>query len=540
MAFKSVLPRRSNTVTTSNTTRTSTSTSMGEGDAIPDSDYKDTTNLLVERLHAWKHVCGNLEDYMTTTMKVQKSHAKELEKVFKTVSEPIKEEHHFDQGATGVSGLYEALRRNTQGLAEAHADAEKRLKQSVVPILEQLHAEIKTKAKELGGGAMKHGKEVTKSRAATQKHIELLGQYAATFETSKSRLDAAHDPYILSRGVTYRLGRQVADENLHFQEILTIQNSIPTFEAHIIETIQRAMNEFFQCMTAQTDHHRNMYSNIVTHSQQIPIDFELNNFFKRNDATLLDPSAPLRDLATIRYANQDHHATKSLVEGILDRKSRAVLKGYTGGYFAITPAGYLHGFKENDDTRHEPVPDISLYLPECTIGGFNDLKFSVKGKDLSGGKVGNAFHMTSEFNFKARTKNDFEQWQAVLSNPSSWSGAGSVVASPSGSQVASPVSPISPAATMPNVGEASGQAGITEKAAVPPEQPATTETTQGDAPAVAEKPAVEAAPPAPTNAEGAPATEPMPTTTTGAGTEGTVTKPAVQEEGTVSVPAAEK
>ncbi|EZF33385.1 hypothetical protein H109_03554 [Trichophyton interdigitale MR816] len=536
MAFKSVLPRRSNTVTTNTTTatRTSTTTSTGEEDAIPDSDYKDTTNLLVERLQAWKHVCGNLEDYVATTMKVQKSHAKELEKVFKTVSEPIKEEHHFDQGATGVAGLFESLRRNTQGLAEAHADAENRLKTSVVPILENLHTEIKTKAKELGGGAIKHGKEVTKSRAVTQKHIELLGQYAATFETSKSRLDAAHDPYILSRGVTYRLGRQVADENLHFQEILTIQNSFPAFEKHIVETIQRAMNEFFQCMTAQTDHHRNMYSNIVNHAQEIGVDFEWNNFFKRNDATLLDPNAPQRDLATIKYANQDHHATKPLVEGILDRKSRAMLKGYTGGYFAVTPAGYLHGFKENDDTRHEPVPDISLYLPECTIGGFNDLKFSVKGKDLSGGKVGNTFHMTSEYNFKARTKNDLEQWQAVLTNPSLWSGSGSAVASPGGSQITSPVSPISPAATMPNAGESStagaAAVGTTEKAA-------TTET-----PAAGEKPATETAPaPAPAPAgESAPATEPLPTTTTTTGTEGTTTKPTGQEEGVVSVPTAEK
>lgn len=46
MAFKSVLPRRSNTVTTNTTTatRTSTTTSTGEDDAIPDSDYKDVSS----------------------------------------------------------------------------------------------------------------------------------------------------------------------------------------------------------------------------------------------------------------------------------------------------------------------------------------------------------------------------------------------------------------------------------------------------------------------------------------------------------------
>ncbi|KAF3484438.1 PH domain-containing protein [Arthroderma uncinatum] len=519
MAFKSVLPRRSSTTTTGNTTRTSTTTSLGDDDAIPDSDYKDTTNLLVERLQAWKHVCGSLEDYMTTTMKVQKSHAKELEKIFKTVSEPIKEEHHFDKGASGISGLFEVLRRNTQGLAEAHADAENRLKRSVVPVLERLHTEIKAKAKELGSGAIKHGKEVTKSRGVTQKHIELLGQCTATYETSKTRVEAAHDPYVLSRGVTYRLGRQVADENLHFQEIMTIQNSFPVFETHIIETIQRALNEFYQCMGAQVDHHRNMYSNIVAHSQHIPTDFEWANFFERNDATLLNPNLPPRDLATIKYANQDHHATKPLVEGILDRKSRAVLKGYTGGYYAVTPAGYLHGFKENDDTRHEPTPDISLYLPECTIGGFNDLKFSVKGKDMSGSKVGSAFHMTSEFNFKARTKNDLEQWQAVLSNPAGWSGAGSVASPVKHASPASPASPISPATTTPNLEPAPAPTTVPTTEPVPEKTTVPAPTTEP----VPEKTTV------PEPVPEKPTTEPLPTT-------GGTVNPG-QEEGVVSVPA---
>lgn len=42
-----------------------------------------TTNLLIERLRAWKHVCGNLEDYMTVTSKISKSQSKDHEKILK-------------------------------------------------------------------------------------------------------------------------------------------------------------------------------------------------------------------------------------------------------------------------------------------------------------------------------------------------------------------------------------------------------------------------------------------------------------------------
>lgn len=48
-----------------------------------------TTNILVERLRAWKHVCGNLENYIGTTQKVQKAQHKEYEKILKVSSLPF-------------------------------------------------------------------------------------------------------------------------------------------------------------------------------------------------------------------------------------------------------------------------------------------------------------------------------------------------------------------------------------------------------------------------------------------------------------------
>lgn len=46
--------------------------------------------------------------------KIHKSHAKEYEKVLKSISQPLKEGRHFDQGLGGVAGLFENMRVNTQ------------------------------------------------------------------------------------------------------------------------------------------------------------------------------------------------------------------------------------------------------------------------------------------------------------------------------------------------------------------------------------------------------------------------------------------
>jgi len=42
-----------------------------------------TSGLLLERLQAWKHACGYLENYISATEKIHKAHAKEYEKVLK-------------------------------------------------------------------------------------------------------------------------------------------------------------------------------------------------------------------------------------------------------------------------------------------------------------------------------------------------------------------------------------------------------------------------------------------------------------------------
>jgi hypothetical protein len=60
---------------------------------------------------------------------------------------------------------------------------------------------------------LKSAKEVDKARNTTQKHIELLGQQTSGFESSGGRTNAHEDPYVVQRGVYYRLAKQVMEEN---------------------------------------------------------------------------------------------------------------------------------------------------------------------------------------------------------------------------------------------------------------------------------------------------------------------------------------
>lgn len=90
------------------------------------------------------------------------------------------------------------------------------------------------------------------------------------------------------------------------------------------------------------------------------------------------------------------------------------MRSYDTNYYVVTPSKFLHEFKTDDNFAKDPSPEMSLYLPDCIVGGCNGQKFNVKGKDVSKGKVGNTFSMNHELQFKAHTPTAANQWWEII------------------------------------------------------------------------------------------------------------------------------
>jgi hypothetical protein len=348
-----------------------------------------------------------------------------------------------------------------QALANTHLETEKNLKGSVLPILDRLHKEIKNKSKELASGAVKSAKEVEKARNTTQKHIELLGQQTANFESSGGKIHATEDPYIVQRGVLHRLAKQVMEENNNRHDLISVQANFAQFEAHIIEVIQQALASFQQFVGGQAQKVDQLYSDMLGTAQRVPADFEWSRFKERSGNMLVDPNSPERTIDGIAFPNQNHRATKAMIEGTLERKSRnkLSLSGWSTGYYVVTPSKYLHEFKDNDNLRKDPTPELSIYLPDATIGSPNGEKFNIKGKDLSGG-IGSKLSGSSELSFKAHSSSDALKWFEVIR---------SVVGNAPANLSSEPTSPVSPVqekrvvSQPPTYAEGSGVAATDEK-----------------------------------------------------------------------------
>ncbi|TAQ89348.1 hypothetical protein B7494_g2346 [Chlorociboria aeruginascens] len=363
-----------------------------------------TSELLAERLQAWKHAVGYLEDYIVAVEKTEKAKAKEFERVLK-------------------------------GIITSHTETEKNIKGSVLPILERLHKEIKNKSKELSSGAAKGAKEVEKARNTTQKHIELLGQHTASFESAGGNMKSSDDPYVIHRGVFHRLNKQILEENNNRHDLLAVQTNFAQFEGHVIEVIQQTLMAFNQFVGSQAQKEQTFWSDMLTSAQAVPPDFEWQRFVQRSGALLMNPTDGERSVEGITFPNQNHRSTQPLIEGSLERKSRNKLNfnKYSTGYYVVTPSKFLHEFKDSDNFRKDPVPELSIYLPDATIGATSGEKFNVKGKDVSKG-IGSKLSGSPELSFKAHSAADAQKWFDVIRSAA---GAG-----PTDPYTSAPTSPV--------------------------------------------------------------------------------------------------
>jgi hypothetical protein len=480
-------PTRSATAATTATAATS------PVDAVPEFDPNSTPGLLADRLSAWKSVVGNLEDYTKTIEKIHKAQAKEYEAALKSLSAPLKHAENFDQSLGGIAGFFENMRANTQALINTNAETEKSIKGQVLPVLERLHKEIKNKGKELAHGADKGAKLVAKARNATQKHIETLGQQTAAFESTGGKMHSADDPYVVHRGVLHTLHRQVVEENNHHNDLVAVQANFETFEAHVITVIQQAFEAFTQLAAGQGEKTRALHTDMLATVQKVPHDLEWKGFVQRSGDRLVDANAAPRSVEAIAFPNMEHASTRPLVEGSLERKSRNKLSwGYSTAYYVVTPAKFLHEFKDSDNARHEPKPELSIYLPDAVIGALSGDKFNVKGRDVSKGLTGK-LSGSSELAFKAHTPADAARWCEVIKECIGGAAAAvpvSPIVSPTGTWNvseggASPVSPATPAAD-------TKEAFAPAAAAAPAAAPAAAAPATTDLPVLSEKPKPEA------------------------------------------------
>lgn len=472
-------------------------------------DIPDPTNLLLSRLDSWVHAVGLFENYVEAQIAIQKNTTAGLEKARKVAADAPRFDFTSTQisspsaetsgngGAPlptsasspsslaapesntltrivsggsaappatipGIAESFEFVRTRTDALINKSNETAEALRNSVLPQLQTIRADIEKHVKTLKTSGIKQAKDVERAKGVTLQSIETLGHHSSSYTIASggNRHDYKYDPYVLYRQTLNSLDEQVTKENEQIDALVFTEKSLETLESHLVQVLQQATHLFDQILSGYLGLSQESYHGIAETFGSIPPESEWANFYNRNLNQLVPYDKPKRQMSNITFQNDSHPATKPIIEGILLRKEGKLLKSWSSGYYVLTPSHYLLQYTSNNYVK-DPTPEFALYLPEAHVGEVSTkeggkYKFTVQAKDATR-TVGLG---SKTYAFKTNTFDEIGGWHAAIKAAAAGTHPGVSTAVPvaaaaatASSVPATPVSPVavavSPSSTLP-------------------------------------------------------------------------------------------
>ncbi|KAJ1024393.1 hypothetical protein NDA18_004560 [Ustilago nuda] len=377
------------------------------------------SDILIERFTGWKHITKQLISYFEGIADIEYNTAKELTKLGGVIQVPFREGNQF-LGEDGIQDIYYGIRDKTRVIADHHANLAKTVEGSIVQHLQKLRSEIKAHIKNVQQDTGKLANSVAKEREMSTKMITELARSITLLKNTPMSVTAREDPYAANQQVFRQLQRQVNEENALQKSIIIMQQNSAHFEEGIVRSIQSAWQTFDEWSGRMSAHVQDTWLSLGVQMRSLQPNSEWIAFAARSDH-LLDPDTPLRNPETIDYPGKDDPCVIPVHQGILERKKRFT-KTYKESFYVLTPSGYLHEHGSSDPTKH-PQPELSLFLPECTLGPPSTMaakshKFHIEGRKVAGnqsavpskGLASLGMGREHAYTFRARSHEEMMEW----------------------------------------------------------------------------------------------------------------------------------
>ncbi|GAA6043350.1 hypothetical protein JCM8097_008043 [Rhodosporidiobolus ruineniae] len=372
------------------------------------------SDILIERFSAWKRLVKNLITYFEGIADIESNTAKELQKLGGVIQVPFREGNQF-LGEGGVQDIFYGVRERTRIIADQHANLAKTVEGSIVQHLQKLRTELKAHIRNIEQDTGKLAASVAKERETSTKMITDLARSITMLKNTPMGVHAKEDPWYTNSLVARQLQKQVHEENALQKSILIMQQNSEHFEEGVVRAIQMAWQTFDEWNARAASQVQETWATMGQLMRSVAPTTEWIAFASRSEY-LLDPETPLRNPMTINYPGKDDPSVIPVHQGILERKKRYT-KTYKESFYVLTPAGFLHEYPTSDLGKH-PIPELSLFLPECTLGAptnphARSHKFHIEGKKAIGGDVGQKnglFASNASYTFRARSHDEMLEW----------------------------------------------------------------------------------------------------------------------------------
>ncbi|GEM12522.1 PH domain containing protein [Rhodotorula toruloides] len=351
------------------------------------------SDILIERFSAWKRLVKNLITYFEGIADIEANTAKELARLGGVIQVPFREGNQF-LGEGGVQDIFYGVRERTRLIADNHASLAKTVEGSIVQHLQKLLTEVKAHIKNIQQDTGKLAASVAKERETSTKMITDLARSITMLKNTPMGVQAKEDPWYTNSLVARQLQKQVHEENALQKSIIIMQQNSEHFEEGVVRAIQMGLADVRRVERPRVVAGPGTWSTMG----QLMRSVAPTTGGSRSPRAPSTSSTPRRRCATrmtINYPGKDDPSVIPVHQGILERKKRYT-KTYKESFYILTPAGYLHEYPSSDLSKH-PMPELSLFLPECTLGAptnphARSHKFHIEGKKSIGGDVGHKSH----------------------------------------------------------------------------------------------------------------------------------------------------
>ncbi|WFD20614.1 hypothetical protein MCAP1_002863 [Malassezia caprae] len=366
------------------------------------------SDILIERFSGWKNITKMLIAYFEGIADIEYNTAKEMTKLGGVIQVPFREGNQF-LGEDGLQDIFYSIREKSRTIADHHANLAKTVEGSIVQHLHKLKAEIKAHIRNVQQDTGRLANSVAREREVSTKMISDLARSITLLKNTPMSVSPREDPYSANQAVALQLQRQVNEENALQKSIIIMQQNSAHFEEGIVRSIQSAWQTFDEWSGRMSAQVQDTWLGLGVHMRSLEPNAEWIAFASRSDH-LLDPDTPLRNIETIDYPGKEDPSVIPVHQGILERKKRFT-NAYKESYYVLTPAGYLHEHASSDTTRHN-VPELSLFLPECTLGAPSTAaasthKFHIEGRT---GQQSGVFGSNVAYTFRARSHDELMEW----------------------------------------------------------------------------------------------------------------------------------
>ncbi|KAL0097547.1 hypothetical protein J3Q64DRAFT_1670813 [Phycomyces blakesleeanus] len=367
----------------------------------------DPVNLLCDRLSTWRVSIKTLVKMFKSIHDAESKSSKGYCNASKNFALPSETDPNKFVHSGGIQDVWLAFKNYSLEEGTLRQDYVHYIERALLPGLRGIKTDIKTMIGSIRKDPELRNQKLYDSRLTVDRLVSRLDKNLKTITQVPEQADQIGDPLLLSQG-KQSIKTLYDQENTLHDQMLNLQQEVCVFEQNVVESLRLVFQEFKKFRLESKIDSPSLVNDIEAKFNAIRPQTEWKDFVQRNQFNLVREDATYKSDRLISYPNQNHHLVQPIKEGPLERKS-ALRKSWVEGFYILSPAGFLHGYKSPDMFYEDPMnPESTVFLPRTKFSTDNtdeDGTFELRGKDAQV-----TLGLEKTFIFRAINDRDLNRW----------------------------------------------------------------------------------------------------------------------------------